>query len=85
MCLKILIPKLKNRSWYFLGEDKNFNKYCMTMDQIRSTSVSVPLGLVFLAPKAAGADWKVLKNNLDKLKEVKEEVLEFTKKFPLYE
>ncbi len=49
-----------------LGSDKNFNKYCMTMAQIRSTSVSVPLGLVFLAPKAAGADWKVLKNNLDK-------------------
>ena len=51
----------------FLGSDKNFNKYCMTADQIKSTSVSVPLGLVFLAPKAAGLDWKVLKNNIDKL------------------
>ena len=51
----------------FLGQDKNFNKYCMTMEQIRTTSVSVPLGLVLIAAKAAGVKTKVLKNAGNKL------------------
>ena len=51
----------------FLGSDKNYNKYCMTMDQIVGTSVNVPLGLVLIAAKAAGVKTKVLKNAGTKL------------------
>ncbi len=36
-----------------LEQDENYNKYCMTLDQI-SKGISVPLGVMFLAAESAG-------------------------------
>jgi len=46
----------------FLGEDSNYNWYCMTRKQMETSYIDVPIGLIFLAPEAAGMKSKVIKN-----------------------
>jgi hypothetical protein len=39
----------KNQEEHFMGEDENVNKYCVSLEQMVNTNITVPMGLIGIA------------------------------------
>ena len=53
---KVILDTINNAHGNVLGEDENVTRYCMTLDEIVKTTIDIPAGIIFIAPKLVYGD-----------------------------
>ena len=53
---KVILDTINNDHGNVLGEDENVTRYCMTLDEIVKTTIDIPAGIIFIAPKLVYGD-----------------------------